>query len=76
MRKNITSVNLSILQTLRFHLDFSVAFFSLITKMDRYRVLNQIGDGAFGTVFKAVNRSSGEVAAIKRMKKKYHTWEE
>ena len=44
--------------------------------MDRYRVLNQIGDGAFGTVFKAINRSSGEVAAIKRMKKKYHSWEE
>ena len=44
--------------------------------MDRYRVLNQIGDGAFGTVFKAINRSSGEVTAIKRMKKKYHSWEE
>ena len=44
--------------------------------MERYRVLKKIGDGTFGTVHKAVNRSTGEVVAIKLLKKKYHSWEE
>jgi protein kinase len=43
--------------------------------MERYRVLKNIGDGAFGSVFKAVNRSSGEVVAIKKMKEKIFSWE-
>jgi protein kinase len=43
--------------------------------MERYRVLKNIGDGTFGVVFKAVNRSTGEIVAIKKMKKKYYSWE-
>jgi protein kinase len=43
--------------------------------MERYRVLKNIGNGTFGAVFKAVNRSTGEVVAIKRMIKKYYSWE-
>jgi male germ cell-associated kinase len=35
-----------------------------------------LGDGAFGTVFKAVNNRTSEVVAIKKMKSKYKTWEE
>lgn len=29
--------------------------------MNRYRVTKKIGDGTYGVVLKAVNRSSGEV---------------
>ena len=44
--------------------------------MNRYKVLKKLGDGAFGNVLKAVNKTTGEVVAIKKMKKKFSTWEE
>ncbi len=44
--------------------------------MDRYKLLNTIGDGAFGIVTKAVHRQTGREVAIKKMKKKFYTWEE
>ena len=40
------------------------------------RVTKQLGDGTYGSVLKAVNRQSGEVVAVKKMKKKFFTWEE
>ena len=43
--------------------------------MERYRILKVVGDGTYGTVSKAVNRSTGEVVAIKKMKEKFYTWE-
>lgn len=36
--------------------------------MDRYKVIKTVGDGTFGSVAKAVNKKSGEVVAIKKMK--------
>jgi protein kinase len=44
--------------------------------MQRYKVTKQLGDGTYGSVLKAVNRQSGEVTAIKKMKKKFYSWEE
>lgn len=44
--------------------------------MDKYEVLNQIGDGTFGSVAKAVNKKTGQLVAIKKMKQKFYTWEE
>jgi male germ cell-associated kinase len=44
--------------------------------MERYRVLCELGDGAFGSVLKAEHVESGEIVAIKRLKKTYATWEE
>ena len=44
--------------------------------MNRYKVTDQLGDGTYGSVLKAVNRSTGEVVAIKKMKKKFYSWEE
>ncbi|CEG38095.1 cmgc rck mak protein kinase [Plasmopara halstedii] len=44
--------------------------------MNRYKVTKQLGDGTYGSVLKAVHRQSGEVVAIKRMKKKFYSWEE
>ncbi|OQR93596.1 mitogen activated protein kinase 7 [Achlya hypogyna] len=44
--------------------------------MNRYKITKQLGDGTYGSVLKAVNRTSGEVVAVKKMKKKFYTWEE
>lgn len=44
--------------------------------MNRYKITKQLGDGTYGSVLKAVNRQTGEVVAIKKMKKKFFTWEE
>ena len=44
--------------------------------MNRYKVTKQLGDGTYGTVLRGVNRQTGEVTAIKKMKKKFYTWEE
>ena len=44
--------------------------------MQRYKVTKQLGDGTYGSVLKAVNLQSGEVTAIKKMKKKFYSWDE
>eukprot|EP00282_Hemiselmis_andersenii_P025924 CAMPEP_0172012312 /NCGR_PEP_ID=MMETSP1041-20130122/8769_1 /TAXON_ID=464988 /ORGANISM="Hemiselmis andersenii, Strain CCMP439" /LENGTH=327 /DNA_ID=CAMNT_0012666877 /DNA_START=276 /DNA_END=1257 /DNA_ORIENTATION=- len=44
--------------------------------MDRYKVTKQLGDGTYGEVLKAQNKQSGEIVAIKRMKRKYYSWDE
>ncbi|PRP80686.1 mitogen-activated protein kinase [Planoprotostelium fungivorum] len=44
--------------------------------MNRYKIGKQLGDGAYGTVIKAVSIDSNETVAIKKMKKKFKTWEE
>lgn len=44
--------------------------------MNRYKTIKPLGDGTYGSVTKAVNRTSGEIVAIKRMKKKFYSWEE
>ncbi|KAF8109028.1 hypothetical protein N665_0104s0334 [Sinapis alba] len=44
--------------------------------MERYNLIKEVGDGTFGNVWRAVNKQTGEVAAIKKMKKKYYSWKE
>ena len=44
--------------------------------MNRYKTIKPLGDGTYGSVTKAVNRTTGEIVAIKRMKKKFYSWEE
>lgn len=44
--------------------------------MNRYTILGQLGDGSFGTVNMAQHTTSGEVVAIKKMKQRFHSWEE
>lgn len=44
--------------------------------MNRYVVLQQLGDGTYGSVVLAQRRDSGEKVAIKRMKRKYYSWDE
>lgn len=44
--------------------------------MDRYKILETVGDGTYGSVVKAVNKNTEEIVAIKKMKQKYYTWDE
>ncbi|XP_009760644.1 cyclin-dependent kinase F-4-like isoform X1 [Nicotiana tabacum] len=44
--------------------------------MERYKIINEVGNGTFGNVWRALNKQTGEVVAIKKMKKKYYSWEE
>ncbi|KAL9447972.1 hypothetical protein AB3S75_015447 [Citrus x aurantiifolia] len=44
--------------------------------MERYKLIKEVGDGTFGSVWRAISKQSGEVVAIKKMKKKYYSWEE
>ena len=45
-------------------------------RRSRYKVIKQLGDGTYGSVWKATNRQSNEVVAIKKMKRKFYSWEE
>ena len=36
--------------------------------MDKYETIKAIGDGSFGTVNKARNKTNNEIVAIKKMK--------
>eukprot|EP00931_Biecheleriopsis_adriatica_P104790 TRINITY_DN79418_c0_g1_i1.p1 TRINITY_DN79418_c0_g1~~TRINITY_DN79418_c0_g1_i1.p1 ORF type:complete len:454 (+),score=89.92 TRINITY_DN79418_c0_g1_i1:128-1489(+) len=44
--------------------------------MNRYKVSKVLGDGTYGSVIKAQNKSTNEWVAIKKMKQKYYSWEE
>jgi len=44
--------------------------------MDRYKILQTLGDGTYGSVVKAVNKQTNEIVAIKKLKKKFYSWEE
>ncbi|CAA0838826.1 Protein kinase superfamily protein [Striga hermonthica] len=44
--------------------------------MERFTIIKEVGNGTFGSVWRALSKQSGEVVAIKKMKKKYYSWEE
>lgn len=44
--------------------------------MEKYTILCELGRGAFGIVFKAQNKDTKEIVAIKQMIQEYETWEE
>jgi len=44
--------------------------------MDKYKVLETLGVGSYGSVYKAEDKETGEFVAIKKMKKKYTNWDE
>ncbi|XP_054607052.2 serine/threonine-protein kinase MAK isoform X8 [Nothobranchius furzeri] len=44
--------------------------------MNRYTTLKQLGDGTYGCVLMGRSNESGELVAIKRMKRKFYSWEE
>jgi len=44
--------------------------------MDNYEHIEHLGDGTFGSVEKALDKTTNEYVAIKKMKKKYYSWDE
>ncbi|PWA25849.1 hypothetical protein CCH79_00001575, partial [Gambusia affinis] len=44
--------------------------------MNRYTTLRQLGDGTYGSVILGRCLESGELVAIKKMKRKFYSWEE
>ncbi|XP_067342889.1 serine/threonine-protein kinase MAK isoform X3 [Channa argus] len=44
--------------------------------MNRYTTTKQLGDGTYGSVLMGRSNESGELVAIKRMKRKFYSWEE
>ncbi|KAK4366220.1 hypothetical protein RND71_014100 [Anisodus tanguticus] len=53
--------------------------------MEKYRILNELGDGTCGNVYKAINMETFEImhcspvwssVAIKKMKRRFYLWEE
>ncbi|GMN50255.1 hypothetical protein TIFTF001_019415 [Ficus carica] len=49
---------------------------SLDTSSWRYRILEELGDGTCGTVYKAIDCRTQEIVAVKKMKRKFYFWEE
>ncbi|XP_018533122.1 serine/threonine-protein kinase MAK isoform X8 [Lates calcarifer] len=47
-----------------------------LAMMNRYTTLRQLGDGTYGSVLMGRSNESGELVAIKRMKRKFYSWEE
>lgn len=44
--------------------------------MERYKLLEELGDGTCGSVFKAICMETAEIVAVKKMKRKFYYWEE
>ncbi|XP_053324099.1 serine/threonine-protein kinase MAK isoform X2 [Spea bombifrons] len=44
--------------------------------MNRYTTFKQLGDGTYGNVLLAKSNETGELVAIKRMKRKFYSWDE
>ena len=44
--------------------------------MDKFQIVKSCGDGTYGTVFEAYNKSTRETVAIKKMKRKFSSWDE
>ncbi|NXQ19138.1 MAK kinase, partial [Peucedramus taeniatus] len=44
--------------------------------MNRYTIMKQLGDGTYGSVLMGKSNDSGELVAIKRMKRKFYSWDE
>lgn len=44
--------------------------------MKKFKEIKKTGDGTFGTVLKAQDMTNYDLVAIKKMKQKYHNFEE
>ena len=44
--------------------------------MENYKIHKVVGDGSFGIVYKATSIKTGEIVAIKKIKKKFYSWDE
>jgi serine/threonine protein kinase len=66
-------VNVFIFSSFKYGLHLRFIFFH---RMNRYITLHQLGDGTYGSVVLGQRKDTGEKVAIKRMKRKYYSWDE
>lgn len=64
------------IRKIHIELESSFSFTKKKKTMDRYKIIKEVGDGTFGSVWRAINKQTGEIVAIKKMKRKYYSWEE
>jgi protein kinase len=64
------SININIVNSININNNY------LKKLMDRYKITKTLGDGTYGSVVKAINKQTNEETAIKKMKKKFYSWEE
>ena len=57
-------------------MDFTFTAQMTITGMHRYKQMKTLGDGTYGSVVLGKANDTGETVAIKKMKRKYYSWEE
>lgn len=58
------------------HVTASKWYFDKKKAMNRYTILHQLGDGTYGSVVLGQRKDTGEKVAIKKMKRKYYSWDE
>ena len=44
--------------------------------MENYKITGELGDGTYGSVVKGINKKTNQEVAIKKMKKKFYSWQE
>ncbi len=44
--------------------------------MEKYKMGKVLGDGTFGSVYKAIDQNTGQIVAIKKMKHSQYNWED
>nr|GEW89272.1 cyclin-dependent kinase F-4-like [Tanacetum cinerariifolium] len=44
--------------------------------MEKYKRMEEVGRGTFGVVYRAVDKETGEVVAVKKLITKFDSWEE
>ncbi|KAF6145195.1 hypothetical protein GIB67_041390 [Kingdonia uniflora] len=47
-----------------------------VDRMGRYNTIKEVGNGTFESVWRAINKLTGEIVTIKKMKRKYYSWDE
>ena len=44
--------------------------------MNKYEIIKDIGVGTYGTVYEAINKTTSEKVAIKKLRQKIDSWEQ
>lgn len=62
----------------RHHRNSTLRYSKIVStgRIEEYDILRDMGDGSFGSVVQAERKGTGEMVAIKKMKKTFNSWED